>query len=78
MYPITPHAHRLLIHSFFLLIRRPPCAAHRRLFVSQVEQRVEVEPRPLARKVRVVRGWDEADGLGRARIEVARSVRALL
>ena len=78
---VPPHLLRALEHALLLRLLfflRPSATPHRGPVVSRVEQEVQIVTSALARDVRVVRRRDEADRLGRAPVEVARRVRALL
>ena len=78
---IPPQPHRVLVR---LLLQRLPVRRRagprslRRTVVPRVDQHVQVLAPALARDVGVVRCGHEADRLRRARIQVARGVRALL
>ena len=73
MNAVAPHPDRGLVR----LIPVYPRTGLRRA-IPKVHEHVQIFAPALARKVSVVRGRDETNGLGRAHIQVARSMCALL
>ena len=73
MNALPPHLQGLLVR----LLSIHPRSGLRRSVV-EVHQDVQILAPTLARDIGVVSGWDEADRLGSARVQVARCVRSLL
>jgi hypothetical protein len=89
--PIAPHALRGIKHALFCRLASLAhggasrvagsalaSSARRRIAPALVEEPVYPEPSLLAHDIGVIRGRHEADRLGRARVEIARGVHALL
>lgn len=76
---VPPQPDRAIIHPHPLrrLVAARGVRRHR-LLVPALEDRAQIEPRALAREVRVVRGRDEAHRLRRARVQVRVGVDARL
>ena len=78
-YPGPPRILRSLKHPEFLFLRiglRP--STHRSLPVQIHQEVVQIAPPAFASQVCIVSGRDQAHGFGRARIQIAGIVRALL
>src|SRR6267142_5259634 len=89
--PIAPHALRGIKHALFgrlaslahgsasrVASRTLASSARRRIAPALIEEPVYPKPSLLADDISVIRGRHEADRLGRARVEIARGVHALL